>query len=200
MVENALRFMTTHVIWKAQHLSTQSVPGSQDGSYRETLLEQRGMLIDKVTEFALGTRSNTSEDVKREVYYPYLHIPLILIITQAFQTLMTLHVLFAPGQPIVENEDEMEESGLALHLSDETQSRCTGFIQAEIERFAERLETLISDDGVDHDGTDSGSSTEGDAPKPKRGKKKAKAAANDVASTSSEFYEMSHIIRILTYP
>lgn len=66
---------------------------------------------------------------------------------QAFKYLLDLHVLFAPTQPTVadaEGEAGEEADPLSLVLDDETQYRCAGYIQAEIERFAELLEDDIA--------------------------------------------------------
>lgn len=50
-------------------------------------------------------------------------------------------MLFAPiPQPTTDSGDKGEEDPFALVLDDETQYRCAGYIQAEIERFAELLE------------------------------------------------------------
>jgi cohesin complex subunit SA-1/2 len=66
MVQAALQALGMHVLWKAQRVSVRA-PGAEDAAFRERLVEQRGVLLDKVTEFALGTRSNTVEAVKQEV-------------------------------------------------------------------------------------------------------------------------------------
>ncbi len=49
-------------------------------------------------------------------------------------------MLFVPALRQPEGETEEEVDVLALTLDDETQYRCAGYIQVEIERFAELLE------------------------------------------------------------
>jgi hypothetical protein len=66
MVQHALRFMLTHVIWKARRLLTEESE-TPDASLLELVRGQQRVLVDQVTEFALGTRSNTGEIVKQEV-------------------------------------------------------------------------------------------------------------------------------------
>jgi cohesin complex subunit SA-1/2 len=66
MVQHALKFMLTHVIWKARRLLTEE-SDTPDASLRELVRDQQRVLVDQVTEFALGTRSNTGESVKQEV-------------------------------------------------------------------------------------------------------------------------------------
>jgi hypothetical protein len=116
-------------------------------------------------------------------------VPQCLTVLQAFQTLMTLHVLFAPGSPIAEEvEGEDETTALALSLDDETQYRCAGFVQAEIERYAEHLATLQPEKDAGGEESGSGSDTEGEAPKPKKkGRKKKTVLAPEEPVSDSEF-------------
>lgn len=60
-------------------------------------------------------------------------------------------MLFAPTPRQSEDEAEEGVDMLALTLDDETQYRCAGYIQAEIERFAE----LLEDDAAARTGTPS---------------------------------------------
>lgn len=53
---------------------------------------------------------------------------------------MHLHILFCPAQSIAPDGSRLPTSSLPLTLNDEVQYRCAGFIQAEIERYAEELE------------------------------------------------------------
>jgi cohesin complex subunit SA-1/2 len=65
MVEHALYFMMAHVIWRSRGLTRTEEPSPEEVQYREKLEEQRSILLNKVTEFAIGTQSNTLENVKR---------------------------------------------------------------------------------------------------------------------------------------
>jgi cohesin complex subunit SA-1/2 len=56
---------------------------------------------------------------------------------------MTLHILFCNTQAVDADGEAPPIASLALTLDDEVQFRCAGFIQAEIERYAEDV----------HDGT-----------------------------------------------
>lgn len=67
MVEQALNVLTLHLIWKAKGLLLTADPNAEDNRFKEVLLEQRGSLIDKLKEFAVGNQSNTVEGVKRAV-------------------------------------------------------------------------------------------------------------------------------------
>lgn len=64
-------------------------------------------------------------------------------------------------------------------MSDEVQYRCAGFVQAEIERFAEELEVDPPNrDEENDDGSDSGSDTASEAPEKKKRPKKGKGKAD----------------------
>lgn len=54
---------------------------------------------------------------------------------QAFENLVTLHILFRSQENDVAPSAVIDD--LSLTLDDEVQYRCAGFIQAEMERFAE---------------------------------------------------------------
>jgi cohesin complex subunit SA-1/2 len=56
---------------------------------------------------------------------------------KAFKYLLDLHVLFAPAP---KETTDPEDGGFTLTLDDETQHRCAGYLQAEVERFIELLE------------------------------------------------------------
>jgi hypothetical protein len=107
---------------------------------------------------------------------------------------MTIHILFANGQPIAQLGDDTE-GDLVLPLDDETQYRCAGFIQAEIDKFAENLDLLAPTEGSEDGGSDLGSSTEGEAPKAK-GRKKRKGQTIMVASTPSngQFHKLDMLV------
>ncbi|KXN89772.1 Cohesin subunit psc3 [Leucoagaricus sp. SymC.cos] len=129
MVEQALHVLTLHVIWKSKDL-TRVQPGKEftpdEEKVRDVVKQQRDSLVEKLFEFAIGTQSNTAEGVRRA----------------AFKYLLDLHILFAPTQlvPDLEFGSVEEVDPMSLKLDDETQYRCAGYIQAEIERFAELLE------------------------------------------------------------
>jgi cohesin complex subunit SA-1/2 len=87
---------------------------------------------------------------------------------QAFMCLMNLHITFGPAQK------------MAMSLDDEVQFRCAGYVQAEIERYAESLvepDAGEEDEDEDEEENDSGDegSDAGDDGK-KKGKGKGKAA------------------------
>ena len=104
---------------------------------------------------------------------------------KAFQNLMTLHILFASSAEEDAEGKPLPLSSLALSLSDELQYRCAGFVQAEIERYAEELEeSKPRPEGSDAESSSSSDSELGDLPglsntkKPppaKKGKEKKKA-------------------------
>jgi cohesin complex subunit SA-1/2 len=99
---------------------------------------------------------------------------------------MTMHVLFS-AQTTAEDGSARSTAVLGLTLDDEAQYRCAGYIQAEIERFAELLVSTTADDAVE-EASDSASDSDEGTPKAKKAKpkKKAKRAA-DVQHDMGEF-------------
>jgi cohesin complex subunit SA-1/2 len=67
MIDQALNILNLHIIWKAQGLTANNEPSSDEIGFRETLKEQRDSLLEKVIEYAVGTQSNTADGVKRSV-------------------------------------------------------------------------------------------------------------------------------------
>jgi len=77
MVEQALHVLMLHVLWKTKGLTAEDDPTPEEIRYKEVLLQQREALLDKLTEFAVGTQSNTVEGVKRavsQVSTSYFHV------------------------------------------------------------------------------------------------------------------------------
>ncbi|KAI9513450.1 hypothetical protein F5148DRAFT_1273088 [Russula earlei] len=142
MIDQALKLLTLHVIWKARRLSAEAQPSPGDGQLTESFREQREALLKRLVEYAVGSQSNTTDGVRRA----------------AFQNLLNLHILFCPPQ-----EPEAEDSSrtlLSLTLDEEVQLRCAAFVQSEIESFAE--EVAVHDETTDGSG-DEGASGDDDA-------------------------------------
>ncbi|KAI0703063.1 hypothetical protein BC835DRAFT_1319789 [Cytidiella melzeri] len=123
MIDQALHLQTLYIIWKARGLTTGHDPSPEEFQYRDDLRNRRDNLVEKLLEFTVGTQSNTAEGVRRS----------------AFQNLMNLHILFCPAQSIAPDGSALPTAALAMTLDDENQYRCAGFVQAEIERYAEEL-------------------------------------------------------------
>jgi cohesin complex subunit SA-1/2 len=67
MIDQAIRLLTLHIIWKARLLTAVVDPLPEAASFSETLREQRESLLEKLVEYAVGTQSNTADGVKRAV-------------------------------------------------------------------------------------------------------------------------------------
>ena len=70
MIEQALHVLTLHIIWKSKGLTVDNDPTPEEVRYKETLVEERDTLLEKLVEYAVGTQSNTVEGVKRAVRFP----------------------------------------------------------------------------------------------------------------------------------
>ncbi|KAF9029519.1 hypothetical protein BDZ89DRAFT_1065307 [Hymenopellis radicata] len=155
MIEQVLHLLTLHIIWKSRGLASVS---EEDTQYRETLEAQRSTLLEKLIEFAVGTQSNTVEGVKRS----------------AFKNLLNLHVLFSANQTTAADGTPLPTAAVALSMDDETQYRCAGYIQAEIERYTE----LIADsDDEDKENATSADDSDSEAPTRNKANNKGKKTA-----------------------
>ncbi|KAH6910734.1 cohesin subunit [Coprinopsis sp. MPI-PUGE-AT-0042] len=164
MVEKTLDVLTLHLMWKAKGLLVSE--GADAERYKEVLLEQREALIDKLKEYAVGNQSNTADAVKRA----------------AFKHMLNIHVLFMPDQPPQPDGSPSPLSDVGVILDDEIQYRCAGYIQAEIERYAEYLEEVDGSQRVSDAGSDEepNSDPEVTPTKARRTSRKAKQPTNPV--------------------
>lgn len=74
MVEQALNTLMLHVLWKTKGLTAVADPTPEDLRYKAVLREQRGSLLEKLVEYAIGTQSNVVEGVRRVVCPTYLRM------------------------------------------------------------------------------------------------------------------------------
>jgi cohesin complex subunit SA-1/2 len=184
MIDRSLHLLTLHVIWKARNFMNGAIPPADEERFVESLREQRDILLEKLLEFAVGTQSNALQATKRavRVLVSSLLACLILKVKQAFQNLMNLHVLFSSSEAVHPDGQEFPLARLSLSMDDEVQYRCAGFVQAEIERYAEELEpdrpakAAESDDGFSSQSEDDDNPDTGQG---KRGKHDGKKSGED---------------------
>ncbi|KAK2460025.1 hypothetical protein APHAL10511_007948 [Amanita phalloides] len=139
MVEQTLQAWTLHIMWKARGLTASEDPSQEEAKYREQLVDQREGLLEKLVEYAIGGRSNTVEAVKRS----------------AFKNMLDLHVLFSPINAVDQEGAPLATAMIPLTLDDEIQYRCAGFMQAEIERYAELVAGTEERQGENESGSES---------------------------------------------
>ncbi|KAI0698963.1 hypothetical protein C8T65DRAFT_719862 [Cerioporus squamosus] len=166
MVDRALQLLTLHIMWKARSLPAAAELSPEELQFRDKLKDERESLLEKLVEFAVGTQSNTVEGVRRA----------------AFQSLLTLHILFCATETTAPDGSRLPTAALPLSLDDEVQYRCAGFVQAEIERYAEELAERAPEEhassGEDEDEEEEPAHEEPARGKKGRGKKGAKAASS----------------------
>ncbi|KAG8707915.1 hypothetical protein FRC09_001541 [Ceratobasidium sp. 395] len=158
MMNESLNLLVLYVAWKARLLQINPVPeGERDNAYEE-LKAVRDALAGRLTEFAVGTQSNTAEGVKRS----------------AFQCLLNLYILFQPSRSA--EEEQATKQPIPMTISDELQLRCADFIQTEIERYVDLLdeERGKGEDGSGSDGTSSSELSDEEGVKTKKAKKTKK--------------------------
>ncbi|KAK0498783.1 hypothetical protein EDD18DRAFT_1318874 [Armillaria luteobubalina] len=175
MIEQVLHLLTLHIIWKGKALTTDPSPSTEEVRHRENLVLQREVLLEKLTEYAIGTQSNTVEGVQRT----------------AFKNLLDLHVLFSAAQTIAADGSQLSTATVALTMEDEAQYRCAGYVQAEIERYAEIVQEGDEEENKSNDGSDVDSGDENDTAKgaKKKGKGTTKPAATEKEGKSLTHYD-----------
>ncbi|KAI8989117.1 hypothetical protein BD414DRAFT_486064 [Trametes punicea] len=167
MVDRALQLLTLHIMWKARGLPAGTEFTAEEIQFRDKLQEERDSLLEKLVEFAVGTQSNTVEGVRRA----------------AFQNLLTLHILFCPSETILPDGTRLPTAALPLSLDDEVQYRCAGFVQAEIERYAEEIAEAPAEEGEGDSESDE-EDEQLDAVEPTKGKRgRAGKAAKSTSPT-----------------
>ncbi|KAF7329868.1 SCD domain-containing protein [Mycena kentingensis (nom. inval.)] len=161
MVGSAIEILEAHLMWKMRHLSLEKdledlTP--DELRFRERTQEQRDALVDKISEYAVGTQSNTAPLVSRK----------------AFISLMNVHILFG-------------STPMSIPMDDEMQFRCAGYVQAEIERYAENLADEVEGDDDEEEQADRSENEDGeDARKKKQKPKPKKRAIRDVDPNSPD--------------
>ncbi|THV05741.1 hypothetical protein K435DRAFT_76786 [Dendrothele bispora CBS 962.96] len=142
MIEQTLQLLTLHIIWKSHHLTSEASPIPEEIKYRDSLLLQRGALLERLVDYAVGTSevgNGVVEGVKRV----------------AFKNLLDLHVLFSSAETHAADGSHLPLASeiMALNMDDEVQWRCAGYVQAEVERYADSLNQDPHDtEGGDVDG------------------------------------------------
>lgn len=153
-------------------------PAQEEIRYRDSLVAQRESLLEKLVEYAVGTQSNTVVGVKRA----------------AFKHLLDLHVLFATLDP--HEGTILPTASVSLTLDDEVQYRCAGYIQAEIERYADSLGMRAADDEEegekDSDGEETSDGEQADETK-KAKRAKGKKAPKEVDTSSRARLEEEYL-------
>ncbi|KAI0052365.1 hypothetical protein FA95DRAFT_1675331 [Auriscalpium vulgare] len=167
MIDQGLSLLTLHIIWKARRLPIESRPSPEEIEFRDSFREQRESLLEKLVEYAVGTQSNTADGVRRV----------------AFQNLMNLHILFCP--PSAEDADEAPSALLSLTLDDEVQYRCAGFVQAEIDRYADEFGGSPAESQAS-DGDAGGSDAETPKKRPARRRKATDGASSAHRTTRAQ--------------
>ncbi|GAA5978615.1 hypothetical protein JCM10908_004424 [Rhodotorula pacifica] len=171
LVGHAIRVLAVHLSW---HLLTVVAEirqaGSTDLQALVAVSEKRRTLLEKLEEFAVGNGTNAAEGVKRVALTVLLDIYLIA------------HTISAPSS----DPDRLFEE-LKLEATDELQARCSGYIEAEIERHAEMLaeeaDEVDSDSPASEEDEDSDTETESTQRSKKgKGKKGGKKAKKVVAA------------------
>ncbi|KZT43430.1 hypothetical protein SISSUDRAFT_1040461 [Sistotremastrum suecicum HHB10207 ss-3] len=123
LIVQILDVLVMHVTWKVDAIPQGTTYSQDDDRFCERLRQQRDALIEIFTEYVVGNSSNACESVKRT----------------AFHHLLNFHILFSSPEESGPYHILLTRSDLKLSLTDEAQYRLAGFVQSEIERYAEEL-------------------------------------------------------------
>ncbi|QRV84927.1 cohesin protein [Ceratobasidium sp. AG-Ba] len=169
MMNESLHLLVLYIAWKVRLLQMNPVPEDERENAYEELKTIRDSLATRLTEFAVGTQSNTAEGVKQS----------------AFQCLLNLYILFQPSRSA--EETQALKQPIPMVFSDELQVRCAGFIQAEIEKYVDLLEEEHGNKDRHSEDEESSSSELSDEDGTKAKKiKKAKKAPKKVERAESQ--------------
>ncbi len=102
---------------------------------------------------------------------------------------MNLHILFNPAQA---DGSTLPTASLALTLSEEVQARCAGFVQAEIERYAEELQDSAESDQDLSDGQDSDNEEGAESAKPRKANNKKKGKLSSRIEPTGKLTRRNH--------
>ncbi|GAA5843847.1 hypothetical protein JCM9279_000166 [Rhodotorula babjevae] len=171
MVEDAIDLLGGHICWQLRAIKAETTAsGAPDLPAILAHSERRQSLLDRLEEYAVGSETNASEGVKQAALSVLLNI----------YTLS--HLVVTPS-----SDPDGHLADLKLVASDELQARCAGFVEAEVERYAETLreadeeeqDATQREDGSDDGASSSGSETETERSqgRSQRAKGKGKKAA-----------------------
>lgn len=203
MVEQALTILYIHLLWRIRKVA-QEADDLPEESVLYSIVAQRKALLAKLEDLCVGTMSNAIEGVKQVVRSILLfHLGVPADEEQALMHLLDTYLLSAAATSSTKDPNGALES-LRLVCSDQVQARCAGFVEAEIERYAEIVaeareeeeeETAAEEEEEEED------SSEEEGEKKKKGKKgkgkvvkKAKAIKKRAAVTSATGQSLSFLV------
>ncbi|KZT59992.1 hypothetical protein CALCODRAFT_449346 [Calocera cornea HHB12733] len=170
MVDQCLKTLNLHVVWKTRRLLAEPDADpdaeAEPNALKSSLEDQRNTLLEKLTEYAVGTQSSPCEALRRS----------------SFDALLTLYILFSPGEV---PGKKTPGSVLPLSLDDQLQYRCAGFMQAEIEKYADEV-AEANDDDEEPPQNEDGSDVDMDGGEEKQKRKASKPKSGNNSRTTSQ--------------
>ncbi|GAA5880996.1 hypothetical protein JCM1840_007214 [Sporobolomyces johnsonii] len=161
MIEHALSILRTDLIWQLQAVAVEvREADAVELGVVVALSERRQALLNRTEEFAVGNETNAAEGVKQ------VALGVLLDLYVVSQSITSSHI-----------DPNARLSELRLTCSDELQARCAGYIEAEIERYAETLAEEREEEKEADEDEDEGSETEREESAASQKKRKGKKAA-----------------------
>jgi cohesin complex subunit SA-1/2 len=190
LIENSLGVLSLYIMWKT-HAVVQTQDHAQKNALVEALVDKRDTLLDLMNSFVAGSHGNTASGVQQEAFRHTLDVYIMHGNMAAASDAAEAAAQQNGGADAAAAGRPKLPAAMRLECPVEVQHRCAGFIQAELERYAEELrasfpsdapadaESELSDAEEEQDEDDDGNSP---APAPKKGKKGKKAAPATAAA------------------
>ncbi|KAG8960843.1 hypothetical protein FRC05_006541, partial [Tulasnella sp. 425] len=160
LLDHTYQVLTFQIAWKVKHLPNGDPNAEGASEAREALQRQRDMLVETLDAAAFGPNSRAGDGVRRS----------------AVKCLLILYTLFLPKQSDGAGHPYPAAS-IPLEVSEEMQFRFEGFIEAEVERYADDLAEEEQETSEGDKGSDPADSDEGDGEGGENQQKKAKKVA-----------------------
>ncbi|KAG8906784.1 hypothetical protein FRB99_006161 [Tulasnella sp. 403] len=163
MLDHIFQVLSFHIAWKVRSLPLADPVDDEEVQKRKTLQEQRDLLVETLDTCAFGTSSQACDAVKRS----------------AFKCLLLLYTLFLPKQGDAEGHP-YPASSMPLEMTEQMQYRLDGYVEAEVERYADDfVEANESDDENENADSDSGAEDGGEQTKSAKKVKRKKQTMSE---------------------
>ncbi|TIA69903.1 hypothetical protein E3P91_03380 [Wallemia ichthyophaga] len=162
MVENALQLLFLDLLWTVSELVKlqPTTTDNEDSEYEFKKMQVKTLrdnLYHLAIDLSVGSTSNSTDSVK----------------SKGFKILMEIVILFADNRPKELSTEVSKHT--SMEFSEETQLRCMGYVESEIDKFAEEIHVNADnddDEAAEEIQNDKQSSDEDEAPKIKKRKSK----------------------------
>lgn len=149
MIQHALNVLGAHLTWSMQKIAAKDQEDALDGLELASIVERRRTLMEKLEEFSVGGNSNAVEGVKQAVRPSLATLDVGTDVSCPQALVVLLNVYMCSAALTIDGADPNGRlADLRLEMQEQLQARCAGFVEAEIERYAESIEEEAEDGDV----------------------------------------------------